>query len=85
MSSDSTLLDILNAKPKPAAHVPTIGFDLPPITPSVIVNNVFHDKGGWKTIGAVLAEADNERKARRFREKYEMTEIPQPQFESEDL
>ena len=70
-------------KPK-ANNVPTIRFDVPPLTPADIVSNVCDNRGGWKTLDRVLAEADNERRARKFREKYEMTEIPQPRFDPED-
>jgi hypothetical protein len=70
-------------KPK-TNNVPTIHFDAPPVTPADIVNNVFNGKGGWKTLDTVLAEADNERRARKFREKYEMTPIPLPRFDPED-
>jgi hypothetical protein len=70
-------------KPK-ANNVPTLHFDVPPLTLTDIVNNVFHDKGGWKTLDRVLAEADNVRRARKFREKYELTPIPEPQFDPED-
>jgi hypothetical protein len=93
MSPDSRILDLirqdLGLKPKPAEppepdDALTINkYHVPPVTTASIVDNVCYGKGGWKTLQKVHEEEIAERKARRFREKYEMVEIPEPYFDSE--
>ena len=70
-----------NVKPD---TVPTIRFDIPPLTTQDIVDNVFHNKGGWTSLAQAAAETAEGIRQRRISEKYDMTPIPRPEFE-EDL
>jgi hypothetical protein len=94
MKPDNRILDLirqdLGMKPKPAEppepdDALTINtYHVPPVTTASIVDNVCYGKGGWKTIERVLQEEAFERRERKFREKYELVPIPQPEFDPED-
>lgn len=68
-------------EPKPAATVPTIRFDIPKLTPQDIVNNVFHGKGGWKTLQQATNETAEAERQRKLDERFGMNTIPEPEFD----
>jgi len=76
----------LGRKPKPKAdNVPTLRFDLPPLTTEQIVESVQNNKPVWRTLEAIYRESIEEKKAKAFERRYAMTPIPEPVFDSEDL
>jgi hypothetical protein len=83
MNADPVMLSLISReKPK---HEPTVPESAADVTGQHIVNSVMYGRGEWRTIDRVLAEAANERRARKIREKYEMTPIPIPEWEDGDL
>jgi len=78
--------DLGLAKPAPESYVPTITFNHGSLYPSPaqIVDNVIHNKGGWKTLQQVHEETIAGKRAKAISDKYDQIPIPQPEFE-EDL
>ena len=77
MSDPDHLILRIMARPKSKpGHVPTIYFDVPPITPADIVNG----KGGWKTLQQVHTETLEEERLRKLDEQYGMNIIPDVEF-----
>lgn len=88
MSNDSRLNDLvarIEAESNPVPkHVPTLRFEVPPITAEDVVNNVCHNKGGWKTLQQVHTETLEARRQKKLSDRYEMVLIPLPVFDPED-
>ena len=80
MTTPADFLREPELKPK-ADTVPTLYFHLPPLTPDDIVNNVFHDKGGWKTLQQASNETAEAERLRKLDEKFGMNVIPEPEFD----
>jgi hypothetical protein len=60
-------------------------YHVPLVTTEDIVRSAETGRAPWRTIGAVLAEEADERRARKLREKYEWNVIPKPEFDPEDF
>lgn len=73
-------------KPEPAT-VPTIRFDLPPLTSEAIVKSVSGTGGPWRNLQDVYRESLEDQKAQALDRRYGMTPIPEPDgfFDTEDL
>jgi hypothetical protein len=72
------------AEPEPDDSLTINRFPVPPVSTEDIVRSAQTGRAPWRTIGQVLAEDAFERRERKFREKYELVEIPQPEFDPED-
>lgn len=72
-------------KPKPEPTVPTLRFDLPPLTDADIVKSVSGEGGPWRSLQDVYRESIEEKRAKKLSDLFDMTPIPPPDFESEDL
>jgi len=75
---------LFQKKPKPEATVPTIRFDVPPLTPEQIAKSVSGTGGPWRSLQDVYKESIEEKRAKRLSDRYDMTLIPQAEWE-EDL
>ena len=76
---------LFQKKPKPESTVPTIRFDVPPLTTEQIVNSVQNDKPVWRTLQALHEESIEDRRAKALERRHPtLTPIPQPEWE-EDL
>lgn len=69
------------ARKEPPPEAPTLHFHLPPIGTKEIVDSVMFNKGGWRTLEQEASETAEGIRQRRLSEKYDMTEIPRPEFE----
>jgi hypothetical protein len=72
------------AKPEPDDSLTIHRFPMPPVSTEDIVRSAQTGRAPWRTIGQVLAEDAAERRARKWRERHEMTPIPEPEFDPED-
>jgi hypothetical protein len=76
-------LHIRKEKPKP--EVPTIHFDLPPpLTPEQIAKSISGNGGPWRSLQDVYRESIEDRWAKRLSDLYDMTVIPEPEWDPED-
>jgi hypothetical protein len=72
-------------KPETEPDVPTIHFHVPKLTTEQIVNSVQSGKPVWRTLQALHEESIEERRSKRLSDQFDLTPIPEPYFESEDL
>lgn len=75
---------LFKKKDKPVPTVPTIGFDVPPLTEADIVKSVSGTGGPWRSLQDVYRESIEEKRAKRLSDRYDTTPIPEPYFDSED-
>jgi hypothetical protein len=82
----SSPLDVLNRQPKPKAdtHVPALRFDIPTLTPEDIVKSVQSNKPLWRLLSQAAAEDEAAKRAKRISDRYDMTPIPQAEWEPND-
>jgi hypothetical protein len=84
-----TLADVdaflFQKKPKAEPTVPTIRFDVPPLTDADIVKSVSGNGGPWRSLQDVYRESIEEKRAKRLSDRFDVTPIPTPEFESEEL
>lgn len=82
----STPLDVLNrqSKPKPDENVPTIYFHTPPVPTGEAFADAVANNKGWKTLQQTVIEDEAARQARKLSERYDMTPVPEPEFEVEN-
>lgn len=71
-------------KPKPAT-VPTIRFDVPPLTTEQIVSSVQNNKPVWRTLDVLINESIEEKRAKKLSDLYDLTPIPKPEFEEREF
>jgi hypothetical protein len=77
--------DIESKKPQPQADtVPTIRFDVPPITTETILEAVKRGRGPWRNVDEIIRETKEEERRRKYELKYGWNEIPKPEWD-EDL
>jgi len=75
----------IGRKEKPKPEVPTIRFDLPPpLTPEQIAKSVAGNGGPWRSLQDVYRESIEEKRAKRLADRYDMTLIPQAEWDPED-
>lgn len=72
-------------KPKEPANVPSIRFDVPPLTTEAIVKSVSGTGGPWRSLTEVICESIEDRRAKKLSDLYDRTEIPQPEFETREF
>jgi hypothetical protein len=83
-----TLIDAhlgLKGKPKPAANLPTLRFDVPELTQEILVKSVQSGVGPWRTLEAIHRESIEEKRAKKLSDLYDRTEIPEPLFEEREF
>jgi hypothetical protein len=65
-------------------NVPTIRFDIPPLTTEAIVKSVQQDKAIWKSLQQTAVEDEATKRAKAMSDRYDMTPIPKPEWDPED-